>query len=575
MTFIVLVFLILLPCVGQTTVGPRSYSGLQDFTGATGVPVTASAYGAKGDFRSVTDASCSSSSSPSNISSPTAAFSSADVGRLISVFGAGASSSVLATTISSVNSPTVATVSSPCVVTVSSARIEIASDDTASIQNCINSSVGGVCHIPYGVSGTYVVSSPLTIPSSVTLEGSYGSIRILWASGKGLMGNCNSVPVSCGLLSINNASSVTVRDLIIDANYAGNGGARGSLPATSFYTNCIFLGSASNVQIYRNKLTGAFGSGTAPYSGTLIILSVGSGSSDYSTLADIHWNLFSSDATVGSSGIQAIVGGNTSKITENSFIACGVYMSEGGKWTITDNYFSGTSTKPTRAIESAGADDSIISGNIIVALNGIVGGWFGSIISNNHVLAVTPASGIGIDIFNTPVYQLPSRLISSNRVARFATGIFDEAGQGDLIRDNNIANNTTGIRIGSSAHYVSLSGNSFNSVQTTALQIDSGALNTTAINNPINGGPPNDSPSAGVISDLGTGSTIITGWFRGQVTLSGGAGLFTFPRTNLTVPPQCVASGAAASVMASSSTTTLTLTGTGSDVVSFQCTWTY
>jgi hypothetical protein len=62
------------------------------------------------------------------------------------------------------------------------------------------------------------------------------------------------------------------------------------------------------------------------------------------------------------------------------------------------------------------------------------------------------------------------------------------------------------------------------------------------------------------------------GQWAGTVTLSSGAGTFTFP-TAYTSAPVCVATDttAAAAVKASATTTTLTLAGTGTDAIAFVC----
>lgn len=71
--------------------------------------------------RTVTDGAMSSSVNPTQLSSATAAFVGGDVGRAVTVFGAGAAGAPLVTTIASIMSGTIAVLNLPALTTVSGA----------------------------------------------------------------------------------------------------------------------------------------------------------------------------------------------------------------------------------------------------------------------------------------------------------------------------------------------------------------------------------------------------------------------------------------------------------------------
>lgn len=97
-------------------------------------------YGAKGDGKCVTDGAMTSGSA--TLTSATAGFTMADVGKVIQIKGAAASGvTSLVTTIQAYTNSTTVTLAASASTTVSSAQVLWGSDDTAAIQAAINAAV--------------------------------------------------------------------------------------------------------------------------------------------------------------------------------------------------------------------------------------------------------------------------------------------------------------------------------------------------------------------------------------------------------------------------------------------------
>ncbi len=93
-------------------------------------------FGAKGDAIQVEDGAITSGAT--TFTSATAGFASADVGKSIAVFNAGASTASLHTTIASYTNSTTVELTDAAGTTVSSAVSQIGTDDAAAIQACID-----------------------------------------------------------------------------------------------------------------------------------------------------------------------------------------------------------------------------------------------------------------------------------------------------------------------------------------------------------------------------------------------------------------------------------------------------
>jgi hypothetical protein len=122
-------------------------------------------FGAKGDGRSTEDGAMTSGQAV--LTSATAEFSSADVGKYVSVAGAGTLGAGLGTTIASVQGPTSATLSAASSATISNAQLEIGTDAFDAIQSAATAicSKGGTLVFP---PGTYVIGRHKAFSGSAT-----------------------------------------------------------------------------------------------------------------------------------------------------------------------------------------------------------------------------------------------------------------------------------------------------------------------------------------------------------------------------------------------------------------------
>jgi hypothetical protein len=221
------------------TVFAASTSTTATWTGAAHVGpwiFNVAAYGAKGDGRVVTDGAMTASSAV--LTSATAAFTSADVGRYVMVKGAAPTgvTSFIAQ-VDSVTNSTTAVLSATASTTVSGAMVMLASDDTAHIQAAINAALAyaevhgsAVVYIPvgsgsfYGIAGALQTggstlgNAQLTLGAPVATTGSKVSITIQGvANGSGLQHWQQTVPtlggstlVSFGVFSSTGAQSTSI-----------------------------------------------------------------------------------------------------------------------------------------------------------------------------------------------------------------------------------------------------------------------------------------------------------------------------------------------------------------------------
>ena len=136
-----------------------------------GISVKDTPFSAKGDGRSNTNSGQDGAitSGLKVLTSPHTAFASSDVGKLVCVYGAGASGGDLYTTIASVQSSSVATLTLAAGTTVSNAQVVVASDDTAAF-NAAYAAVA-LLFIQMQASGG---SKTGTIPSVFIPSGLYG-----------------------------------------------------------------------------------------------------------------------------------------------------------------------------------------------------------------------------------------------------------------------------------------------------------------------------------------------------------------------------------------------------------------
>jgi hypothetical protein len=185
------------------------------------------AYGAKGDGRLVTDGANSSVTNPTTLTSATAAFTSADVGKLVTVSGAGTSGGRMESSIASVTNSTTAVLANSAATTVSSgATVTIASNDKAAFQAALDAaytSTGAkLVYAPpgiYGIGG-WVGAGPgdpnfyaLRIKSGVALAGAgIGATRLIAMNVPGSGGSGTVIGNDQTL----GGSDIAVRDFSVD-----------------------------------------------------------------------------------------------------------------------------------------------------------------------------------------------------------------------------------------------------------------------------------------------------------------------------------------------------------------------
>jgi parallel beta-helix repeat protein len=169
-------------------------------------------YGAKGDFRTVSDGAISSGSNV--LTSATANFTTSDVGKQITINGAGTSGARLTTTISAYTSSTQVTVVSSASTTVTGAVVRCMTDDSVGINAAIAAAAavgGGAVVVPQGI---YMVYSPISLSDNLILMGVGWNSTLRYGDGRtfdGMITNANHT---------NGNSRIVVRDLQIDGNAA-------------------------------------------------------------------------------------------------------------------------------------------------------------------------------------------------------------------------------------------------------------------------------------------------------------------------------------------------------------------
>jgi hypothetical protein len=139
------------------------------------------AYGAKGDGKHVNDGAITTGTA--TLTSATAGFTAADVGKLCYVAGAGAAGAQLATTISAFTNSTTVTLAANASTTVSGAAVDYGTDDTAAINAAITAvpTAGATIVVPIGV---FMVTSSLLIqkPNVVFMGQGSGEKSIIYDS---------------------------------------------------------------------------------------------------------------------------------------------------------------------------------------------------------------------------------------------------------------------------------------------------------------------------------------------------------------------------------------------------------
>lgn len=220
-----LIVCLLLPvaCLGQVYV-PSQVSDIQGLTNALGGGYYDAKYqyGAKGD--GIVGTNDGTITSGTNVfSSASASFTGADVGKLISIAGAGSAGGYYVGTITGYTNTTTVTLSSNAGTSVTTARYIYGSDDTTAIQNAVNAAAtaggGGV----FLRQGRYCTSVAIQWRSQVSLIGSGTGSCIITPINLG--SGANSGAIRCDATSTypstasNPAIDCTFRDFQIDGTW--------------------------------------------------------------------------------------------------------------------------------------------------------------------------------------------------------------------------------------------------------------------------------------------------------------------------------------------------------------------
>ncbi len=249
------------PFTAQATPLPTADLGLGWFNVKTD-------YAAKGNAKTVSDAAITSGLAV--LTSATAAFVAGDVGKRVSVAGAGAAGVTLETTIATFTTSTTVTTAVNAGTTVTNANMQFGTDDTAAVQNAINAAVGiGVVYFPPGKYFTDALN--LTGKNGVVLlgAGSVASQLWPWASAMNHLDFTGSTNVLLQDLQVGAGStqaSVPNTGLLIALNSGGTGNlfrARGLFAIGKYTKATVYiyghtLGQFVSSSLYNyNKVAGS------------------------------------------------------------------------------------------------------------------------------------------------------------------------------------------------------------------------------------------------------------------------------------------------------------------------------
>lgn len=205
--------------------------------------------GAVGNAKQVTDGSMSSVSSPTTLTSASANFTAADVGKSIGVQGAAAAGADLLTTIAAFISSTQVTLTVGASTTVSGAKTLYGTDDTTAINAALtaaNAVGGGWVYLPDGYN--FLISSQLIIYSNTKFQlGTNTSLYLQFNSNSNML-----------IDSAHNAGTLTVPSPISNIEVCGGYWHRGRNGGTNNAQHSIILGG-SNVHVHDINLDAFLG----------------------------------------------------------------------------------------------------------------------------------------------------------------------------------------------------------------------------------------------------------------------------------------------------------------------------
>lgn len=395
------------------------------------------AYGAIGDVRTVTDA-VTTNGSPT-ITSATAAFTAADVGKYVAVRN-GTGTSLVVGTILSVESATSITASVNASASGSSKTLELGTDDTTAIQAALTACATARHGTVYFPPGVYLYSASLGFIGGSDSDPIKGAVicgpgaTLLHKQGVYLNTgySAGSQTPNGATIVINFAQDVTIRDLVFQGPGQNNFGCMESVVhITGLGTgNCIerctvfdhfrgvaldFSGSDkgyilnNQVRTSNAAIQQSSGAGTAVVSGNQIIAPNNSlsGTSEqiyaagyYTRIVDNYIETFSA---AGALGIRSDTGTKRHVIANNTIIGKG-------------SGAIGIKLDTASAVGCVIADNTIETCNVAIAVAG-----------NNHAISGNTmtqagASSIGIALY---VSTNPATVVSvqGNVIKGFAVGV--------------------------------------------------------------------------------------------------------------------------------------------------------
>ena len=240
-------------------------------------------YGAQANFKTIIDGTITTGTNI--LTSATANFTSADVGKLIAIKGAGRGGIWLSCTISSVTNSTTVVLSTTASTTVSSDSVNYATNDTPYINAAVTAALiyGGRIYIPNGIysivnqyvtaRGATMSNAGIKLVSNITLEGESKEASIIYSwnspynatySGTGPNGTGSWISNSTfnPMVGVNEltgtpVTNVTIRDLSFNGNksnqvnynanpYYNPSYANVSTAGTTLHTPCIQFYNGSN-----------------------------------------------------------------------------------------------------------------------------------------------------------------------------------------------------------------------------------------------------------------------------------------------------------------------------------------
>lgn len=467
-------------------------------------------FGAKGDTRTVTDAAIT--SGQATLTSATAAFTAADVGKKASVLGAGAFGVALNTTISSVTNGTTAVLAANAGTTVSGAVADIGTDDTAAIFAAI---AAGPTFFP---AGTYMVLSTIDLPDKAHLFGVGLASTI-----RDCIGNQNIFSF------VNNASDVTIRDLrftgrgTLGSQNDGDGTGRGAIysgnsgHARILVTNCRFenLGTCgfSGNNITKSSFVGNVFNNTCEHG-----MYISNGWQDVTVVGSQFINI-GANAGVGTTCAFKIVNAQRINLIGNVItggISDGILIESTPAGVDDISIVGGSITNTTyagvRVQSGSGAvyvNGVMISNTNTVEADGVrdYGGTATTIVNctfelanNSGVLIEAPASG-------TVVRGCRIKTASTNHYG------IEVYGDNSVIEDNYIYDSSFGIRVNTGADGTIIRSNRNLATNT---PFSNQGTNTVA----DNGGAQARTYAATVTPDPWLGETIVLGTLTGNITIN-------------------------------------------------------